>query len=78
MKFKDSPCYKEGADCPKRHKNCHETCPEFKKWRAELDADNKAKRNAKDDEYMQYIVPKIIERTKIKNEKERRSRHRNG
>ena len=76
MKFKPSPCYKDGADCPKRHKPCHETCPEFKEWRAELDADNKARRDATVTEYAQYIVPRIIERKKIKDEKENRDRFR--
>lgn len=76
MKFRESPCYKDGFDCPKRHKLCHETCPEFKEWRAELDADNKARRDATVTEYAQYIVPRIIERKKIKDEKECRDRFR--
>lgn len=71
MKFRPSPCYKDGKDCALRHKNCHETCPEFKEWRAEKDADNKARQDAVDKEYLQYVVPRIIERRKRKNEKNR-------
>ena len=69
MKFRQSPCYKEGVDCPKRHLLCHETCQEYKEWRAELDADNKAKSDAVDREYINYILPKIHKRKKRKNEK---------
>ena len=71
MKFRQCPCYEGGTDCPKRHKNCHETCQEFKDWRSEKDEDNKAKRDYVDKEYLNYIVPKIIERKKKKNEKHR-------
>lgn len=69
MKFRESPCYKDGADCPKRHLLCHETCQEYKEWRAEKDADNKAKHDSADQEYWGYILPRIIKRKKRKNEK---------
>lgn len=71
MKFKDSPCYKDGKDCPKRTSICHGDCKEFKDWRNELDADNEAKRDKNDEEYLQYVVPRIVERKKQKNEKNR-------
>ena len=71
MKFKQPPCYKDGKDCDKRNKTCHETCKEFKDWREEKDADNHAKRDKDNDEYLAYVVPRIVERKKKKNEKSR-------
>ena len=71
MKFREPPCYKDGKDCPKRTSNCHGDCLEFKKWRDEKDADNEAKRDKSNDEYMQYVVPRINERKRRKNEKNR-------
>lgn len=71
MKFRESPCYQDGKDCPLRTKDCHETCKEFKKWRAEKDEDNKARRDISNEEYLQYVVPRIVERKKRKNEKNR-------
>ena len=66
---KECPCYEGGTDCPKRHKNCHETCPEFKEWREEKDADNEAKRDKNQEQYLGYVCSKIVERKKRKNEK---------
>ena len=66
---KDCPCYRHNKDCVFRKKDCHATCQEFKDWRAEKDAKNKAKRNSIDREYLNYIVPKIRKRKKRKNEK---------
>lgn len=69
MKFRECPCYKDGKDCPIRTSDCHADCHDYKEWRAELDADNKAKKESKIDEYQKYIVDKIVERKKRKNEK---------
>lgn len=69
MKFRECPCYKDGKDCSVRTSDCHIDCPDYKDWRAEKDADNKAKKESKIDEYQKYIVDKIVERKKRKNEK---------
>lgn len=69
MKIRECPCYKDNGDCSKRTSVCHNTCFDYKEWRAELDADNKAKKESKIDEYQKYIVDKIVERKKRKNEK---------
>lgn len=66
---KECPCYEGGVDCTLRYKNCHETCKRYREWRAEKDADNKAKRESIPHEYWGYILPKITERKKRKNEK---------
>jgi hypothetical protein len=58
------------VDCPKRHKNCHATCKEFKDWREAKDKDNILKRNNKDI-YKSYIMPKKIKMEKRKREKNR-------
>ena len=36
----DSPCYRNGADCPRRcaDPNCHGTCKEYIEWRAAMDS----------------------------------------
>ena len=78
MKFENSPCYKDGKDCSKRHSACHQNCEEFEKWRAKLDADHKAKRKDTDNEYNLYVIPRIIERKIRKNEKEKHSIKRRG
>lgn len=66
MKIRECPCHKESNDCSKRHSICHETCPDYKVWREELNADNKAKKDSKKDEYEEYIIDKLIERKKSK------------
>lgn len=38
---KDSVNNDSGKGCTKRHVGCHGTCDEYKKWRAELDEQNK-------------------------------------
>jgi hypothetical protein len=68
---KECPCYKNRQDCPQRTSYCHGECKEFKDWRNELDVENKAKRDKNDEEYLQYVVPRIVERKKRKNEKNR-------
>ena len=69
MKIRECPCHKDGKDCTKRFVNCHSVCEDYKDWRLELDADNEARQAANDKAYMNYIVPKIVERKKKKNEK---------
>lgn len=66
----ECPCYKGRVDCPKRHKDCHATCEEFKDWRAEKDVENELKRN-KDGEYLDYIIPSRRKWIRRKNEKNR-------
>lgn len=68
---KECPCYKNRQDCPKRTSSCHGECKEFKDWRNELDVENEAKRDKNDEEYLQYVVPRIAERKRRKNEKNR-------
>lgn len=37
------PCKKNGIDCAKRCPGCQDSCPDMKKWRAEVDAENEKK-----------------------------------
>ena len=71
MKFREPPCYKDGKDCPERTQTCHSTCKEFKIWRDEKDADNEAKRDKDEQQYLGYVCSRICERRKRKNEKNR-------
>jgi hypothetical protein len=50
----NSPCYKDGVDCPKRtvHPNCHSTCPEYKKYSDGLTAKNEFIRKKKAEDAM--------------------------
>ena len=73
MKFRECPCHKDGKDCTKRKVGCHDKCPEYKEWRAEKDADNKAKHHCNNKAYIDYIVPKIRQRKRRKNEKKHSS-----
>lgn len=69
MKFRECPCHKDNSDCSKRTPICHSYCNEYKDWREEKDADNRAKKNIIDVEYKKYIVNKIQRGKKRKNEK---------
>lgn len=71
MKIRECPCHKDGNDCLVRHSICHETCPDYKEWREEKDADNEAKRDKNQEQYLGYVCSRIIERKKRKNEKNR-------
>lgn len=42
------PCKKNGVPCAKRCPGCQDHCPDYKEYRAELDADNKKKRQEKE------------------------------
>ena len=64
---KDCPCYNNGKDCDRRHLNCHEKCPDYKDWRAELDKEKQLKKD--ESAYIQYQKNAILKRIKRKNEK---------
>lgn len=51
------PCFKNGKDCPKRHKNCHSTCEEYAKFAAENQKRLKAKRA--NDVMINYVSSQI-------------------
>ncbi len=48
----ESPCKKNGVDCPKRKVtldfNCHSNCKEFKKYEKENEKKRKEERRSKD------------------------------
>lgn len=52
--IKNSPCYKDGKDCPKRTLHCHETCLEYAKYHEENKVRLKAKRQ--NDEIINYVT----------------------
>lgn len=51
---KKPPCYKFGADCPKRKLLCHGHCEEFQKWKAEEEERKKAVDKFKETENLMY------------------------
>jgi hypothetical protein len=57
---KESPC--RYCVPPKRTPTCHSTCPEFKKWRAELDEENAKIREIKEAEkrHTDYCVQGVL------------------
>ena len=64
---KNCPCYKDHKDCAQRKIDCHSTCAEYKMWAKMLEDDKALKKD--NHEYLGYIVPKIYQRRKRKNEK---------
>lgn len=50
----DSPCH----GCTKRVVGCHGKCPEYKKWRAKLDAERAKEAEAKSNYFPYAIIRK--------------------
>lgn len=60
---KSQPCYNEGRGCKDRYPGCHDLCPRFKIWRAELD--RQTRRDPGDLAIKSYTVS-MIEKQKRK------------
>lgn len=67
--MKNSPCYKDGNDCPKRTLHCHETCPEYDKYDKENKERLKSKRE--NDIIINYIASQLMKGKNKNNEKNR-------
>ena len=57
------PCYNDGQGCKGRYPGCHDLCPRFKIWRAELD---RVKRKGRVDPAIQAYTVSMIEKQKRK------------
>jgi hypothetical protein len=62
-------------DCPKRSGDCHSTCKEYKKQRAELDAGNLEKQKQLD---VKYSLDCFMFDNIQRNAKRNNSKHRKG
>lgn len=78
MERLESPCKKNGIDCPKRKVtldfNCHSNCKEFKEYEKENERKRKRERKLKDTmhDYVCIRTEKRIQCMKKKNELKRK------
>ena len=49
---KKPPCKPNGIDCPDRRPGCQDKCETMIKWKAEIDAENVARADAKEIEWL--------------------------